>query len=49
MTDAPDRRARGARLLEATPDWAMLAVSTLLVVGWLAWIAIAAYRLILTS
>jgi hypothetical protein len=49
MIEAPDQRARGASLLEAAPDWAMLAVSTLLVVGWLAWIAVATYRLILTS
>jgi len=47
MIDAPDRLARGASLLDAAPDWTMLAISALLLVGWLAWIAVAAYRLFL--
>jgi hypothetical protein len=47
MTDAHkhlDRRSP-ADLLEATPDWVMLAIIVVLIAGWLSWIAVAGYRL----
>ena len=48
MIDAPDSldRSAAADLLEATPDWAMLAISLALVVGWLSWIGVTAWRLV---
>jgi hypothetical protein len=39
-----DRRS-AADLLEATPDWVMLAIIVVLIAGWLSWIAVAGYRL----
>ncbi len=38
-----------AEILEKTPDWVMLALTVVLVGGWLSWIAAAAYRLFLGS
>jgi hypothetical protein len=48
MIEAPDSLDRGAGvdLLEATPDWAMLSLSVTLIVGWMSWIGVTAYRLI---
>ncbi len=47
MIDAHESLDRGATadLLEAAPDWTMLAISAALVVGWLSWIGVTAYRL----
>jgi hypothetical protein len=48
MIDAGESLDRGttADLLEATPDWAMLAISFALIAGWLSWIGVTAYRLV---
>lgn len=35
-------------LWDARPDWLMLAISAALVVGWVLWIAVTAYRLLVT-
>jgi len=49
MTNAHDHleRRAAADLLEATPDWVMLAVVMMVIAGWLSWMAIASYRLVM--
>jgi hypothetical protein len=50
MTDSRERPDRAAMdPLETAPDWAMLAIVTLLIAGWLSWFAVAAYRLIVVT
>ena len=48
MTDTHKHLGRsGVDLLETTPDWVMLAIVAVLIAGWVSWLAVAAYRLIM--
>ena len=48
MTDRHEA-FESADLVDATPDWVMVATVTVLVTAWLSWFAVTAYRLIVLA
>ena len=50
MTDLRERidERAASDLLDSRPDWMMLTVSVALVMGWVLWIGVIAYRLLVT-
>jgi len=50
VTDLRERidEQAASDLLDSRPDWMMLSVSVALVMGWVLWIGVIAYRLLVT-
>ena len=52
MTDAREpapRAAARADFVEDSADWVLFGITLVLVAGWLSWVTVAAYRLVMGS